>query len=134
MTGMHERIEAELALIRQRFPGVEHLAEDCWFRVPSYPLPEGWSRSETDVAFQIAPGYPGQPPYGFYVPSGILFQGNTPKSYTEPASAQPPFGGEWGFFSWAPEDGHWKPTVDIRQGSNLLNWVTGFGERFRDGR
>ena len=131
---MQERIEAELALVRQRFPEVECLDEGCWFRVPSYPLPEGWNRSETDVAFQIAPGYPGQPPYGFYVPSGILFQGDKPNSYTEPASAQPPFEGAWGFFSWAPVDGQWKPAVEVRQGSNLLNWVTGFGERFRDGR
>ena len=39
---MHERIEAELAVIRQRFPDVEYVGEGCWFRVPSYPLPEGW--------------------------------------------------------------------------------------------
>ena len=131
---MLERVEAELMLIRSRFPEVEYLEDGCWFRMPSYPLPEGWSRSETDVAFQIAPGYPGQPPYGFYVPSGILFQDNTPKSYTDHASAQPPFCREWGFFSWAPVEGQWKPAVDVRQGSNLLNWVSGFGERFRDGR
>ena len=131
---MNERIESELGLIQQRFPDAEYREEGCWFRVPSYPLPEGWNRTETDVAFQIAPGYPGQPPYGFYVPSGILFQGNGPNNYTEPVANQPPFGGTWGQFSWAPEDGQWRPTVDIRQGSNLLNWVVGFGGRFRDGK
>ena len=131
---MYERIQAELALIRQRFPGVEHLDAGCWFLVPAYPLPEGWNRSDTDVAFQVPPGYPGQPPYGFYAPAGILFQGNSPNNYTEPVENQPPFGGAWGQFSWAPAKGHWKPAADVRQGSNLLNWVAGFGERFRDGR
>ena len=92
---MHERIEAELALVRQRFPEVEHMEEGCWFRVPSYPLTESWNRSETDVAFQIAPGYPRATSLRILRPSGILFQGDAPKSYTEPASAQPPFGGVW---------------------------------------
>ena len=131
---MNERIDAELALIQQRFPDAEYREEGCWFRVPSYPLPDGWNRTETDVAFQVAQGYPGQPPYGFCVPSGILFQGNQPSNYTEPIANQPPFGGTWGQFSWVPEDGHWRPAVDIRQGSNLLNWVTGFEGRFRDGQ
>ena len=131
---MNERIEAELALVQQRFPEVEYLDEGCWFRVLSYQLPEGWNLSETDVAFQIAQGYPGQPPYGFYVPSGILFQGNQPNNYTEPVSNQPPFGGTWGQFSWAPADGQWKPAADVHQGSNLLNWVNGFAGRFRDGQ
>ena len=102
------------------------------FLVPAYQIPNGWNRAETDVAFQIAEGYPRQPPYGFYVPSGLLFEGDTPGSYTEPAHNQPPFGGVWGFFSWAPDD--WKPATEIGQGTNLLNWVNGFKERFRDGK
>ena len=54
---MNERIDAELALIQQRFPDAEYREEGCWFRVPSYPLPDGWNRTETDVAFQVAQGY-----------------------------------------------------------------------------
>ena len=131
---MEERIESELALIQQRFPDVEYREDGCWFRVPSYPLTEGWNRAETDVVFQVAQGYPGQPPYGFYVPSGILFQGNLPNNYTEPVSSQPPFGGTWGHFSWAPVEGQWRPTADILQGSNLLNWIAGFADRFKDGQ
>ena len=129
---MDERIEAELALARQWFPGMECREEGRWFLVPAYQIPNGWNRAETDVAFQIAEGYPRQPPYGFYVPSGLLFEGDTPGSYTEPAHNQPPFGGVWGFFSWAPDD--WKPATEIGQGTNLLNWVNGFKERFRDGK
>lgn len=130
---MQERIKAELALIQQRFPDTAYREAGCWVRVPSYPLPDGWNRLVTDVAFQISGGHPAAPPYGFYVPSGIQFQGTTPSNYTEPADNQPPFGGTWGLFSWAPSDGEWKPTTDVQKGSNLLHWVRGFAERFREG-
>ena len=128
---MEERIEAEMTLIRQRFPDVVYQHAGRWVCLPSYPLPEGWNREATDVAFQISEGYPAAPPYGFYVPSGICFQGSTPDSYTDPATSQPPFGGSWGFFSWAPTV--WKPTVDTPKGSNLLQWAKGFEDRFQEG-
>lgn len=128
---MVERIEAEMTLIRQRFPDVVYQDEGRWVYLPSYPLPEGWNREATDVAFQISEGYPAAPPYGFYVPSGICFQGSTPDNYTDPAASQPPFGGSWGFFSWAPIV--WKPTADAPKGSNLLQWAKGFEDRFQEG-
>ena len=90
---MTERIEAELALIRQAFPDVVYQAESRWVCLPSYPLPEGWNRATTDVAFQISDGYPAAPPYGFYVPSGIQFEGAVPNNYTDTASNEPPFAG-----------------------------------------
>ena len=130
---MQERIKAELALIQQALPDVDYRDEDRWVRVPSYPLPKGWNRTATDVAFQVGEGYPGTPPYGFYVPSGIQFHGVNPDDYTEPAANQPPFGGTWGFFSWAPVDGLWQSTADAHRGSNLLHWVRGFADRFKEG-
>ena len=120
-----------MALIRQRFPDVVYQDEGRWVCLPSYPLPEGWNRESTDVAFQISEGYPAAPPYGFYVPSGISFQGSTPDNYTDPTASQPPFGGSWGFFSWAPIV--WKPTADTLKGSNLLQWAKGFADRFQEG-
>ena len=129
---MQERIDIELELVQDRFPAVEYLLEGRWVRLRSYPLPEGWNRSVTDVAFQIGDVYPGAQPYGFYVHAGILFQGNTPGSYTEPAPNTPPFEGSWGFFSWAPKNG-WFPASDVRQGANLLDWVRGFKDRFEEG-
>ncbi len=131
---MEERIEQELALLRSRFPDLEYKEEGRWVRIPSYPVPEGWNRSATGVAFQIPPGHPGSPPYGIYVPGGLMFKGERPNNYTEPASNQPPFGGTWGVFSWAPQDGQWRATADLVTGSNLLNWVLGFADRFREGR
>lgn len=130
---MHERIQQELRLLRQRWPDLEYREEGNWARIPSYALPNGWNREVTEVAFAIPVGYPGTPPYGIYVPSGILFGGARPKDYTEPAPAQPPFGGTWGIFSWAPGDGQWRPAAEPVSGSNLVNWVLGFAVRFREG-
>jgi len=133
---MQERIEAELTLLRQRFSEAEYLELGHWVRIPSYPLPEGWTWSSTEVAFQIPVdrGYPGTPLYGIYVPSGIRFEGSQPDNYNEPAGTQPPFPGAWGVFSWTPESGEWRPTDDLRKGSNLLNWAMGIAVRFRQGR
>jgi len=130
---MQERIQQELPLLRQRWPNVEYREEGNWVRIPSYALPNGWNREVTEVAFAIPVGYPGTPPYGISVPSGILFSGARPKDYTEPAPTQPPFGGTWGIFSWAPADGQWRPAADPVSGSNLVNWVLGFAVRFREG-
>ena len=130
---MQERIKAELALIRGEFPNVAYVEEGRWVRVQSYPLPQGWNRTATDVTLQIDDGYPGAAPYGFYVPSGIRFGGSAPSNYTDPAANQPPFGQAWGLFSWAPVAETWKPTVDVRRGSNLLRWLRGFADRFGEG-
>ena len=130
---MQDRIDEELAFIRQIFPDVEYQEEGRWVRLFSYSLPEGWNRAKSDVVFQISEGHPGAPPYGMYVPSGLRFLGNTPNNYTEPAANQPPFGGVWGFFSWAPADGYWIPSAAVRNGANLLDWVKGFKDRFAEG-
>lgn len=130
---MLERIRQELELLRRRFPNLEYAEAAHWIKAPNYRLTPGWNRSETDVAFQIPVGYPGTPPYGIYVPAGILFNSARPNNYSEPAPSQPPFAGSWGIFSWRPDDGHWRPTADLSTGSNLLNWLLGFSDRFQEG-
>ena len=130
---MQERIAEELALVREWYRKIDYIQEGRWIRVAGYPLPQGWNRDVTDVAFQVSEGHPAAHPYGFHVPSGILFNGATPKDYTNPSSNQPPFGGTWGFFSWAPLSG-WAPSADVRKGANLLDWVKGFKDRFEEGR
>ena len=127
---MQERINQELALLRSRYPDLEYRSEGRWVRLPRYPLPPGWSRSETDVAFQIPTQYPGNPPYGFCVPAGLTFGGQRPSNSSDNNS--PPFGGAWLLFSWQP-DGGWVPTTDLRAGHNLLNWAIGFRQRFLEG-
>ena len=129
MDAREERIGREIALIRQRYEGVARSGE--WVRVEAYPLPDGWSGRSTDVAFRIPDDYPGAPPYGIYVPSGITFRGQSPNGFTDPASQQPPFGGSWAVFSW--QASQWRAAADVHSGTNLLNCVEGFAVRFREG-
>jgi hypothetical protein len=129
------RIEAELGLLRRYYPEVEFVASGNWFRIRHYPLPAGWNRATIEVSFQAPQAYPGGPPYGIYVPAGILFNGAVPANYQDAASNRPPFEGNWGVFSWTPESGAWAtPTQDIVSGPNLLNWVQGFKVRFAEGK
>jgi hypothetical protein len=131
--GLSDRIDEELALLRTRYPNLEYKSAGQWVRIPAYALPAGWAPASTDIAFTIPTGFPGTPPYGIYVPSGIRYKDATPQNYTEPAASAPPFPGGWGMFSWAPDDGAWRPTSSPRTGPNLLNYVQGFAVRFREG-
>jgi hypothetical protein len=129
---MQQRVDQELALLRQRYPGLEFRENGRWVRIPAYALTHGWNRVTTGIAFQIPVGYPGTPPYGICTPDGLLFEGHAPDNCTG-ADPMPPFGGTWTRFSWQPE-GVWHAAADVTAGSNLLNWVVGFGQRFRQGR
>lgn len=133
---MQERIEKELELLRRHYSKLEYRADGRWIRIPGYGLPEGWSPQSTDVAFQIPPAFPATPPYGIYVPAGIKFKNEQPLNYTESSSAQPPFGGVWGQFSWSTVDGQWRATAepDPARGYTLVAWVKGFAVRFGEGR
>jgi hypothetical protein len=132
---MNERIEEELKLLRQYYSDVEYTEQGQWVKIKNYSIPSGlpWNRQTTDLCFQIPAGYPGTPPYGFYVSAGILFDGKPPDNYQEPAQNSPPFQGTWGFFSWQ-NDSSWLPKADPRAGSNLLNFVRTFRDRFNGGK
>ena len=117
---MQDRIDQELVLLRQRYPGLDYRQDGQWVCIPAYPMPTGWDRSSTDVAFQIPIGYPGTPAYGIWTPEGLLFDGQPPDNCTA-AQPIPPFGGTWLRFSWQPEG--WQPAAEVTAGSNLLNWV-----------
>jgi len=125
-----ERIEQEIKLLQRRFPRLE--CQGNWIKLPDYPLPPGWNRDKTDVVFTIPETYPGGPPYGFFVPVGLRNLEKMPGNFTEPASQKVPFGGNWAMFSWAPDDGQWIPKDPITAGRNLLNWVEGIANRFRE--
>lgn len=132
---MNNRIEKELALLGFFYPKVTYIKDGQWVLIEDYPIPPGlpWNREKTNVCFQIPTAYPGAPPYGFYVPFGILCNGESPLNYREPADNKPPFPGVWGVFSWTQESG-WHATDDPHTGSNLLNFVRTFGNRFLEGR
>jgi hypothetical protein len=128
---MNERVEEELELLRAAYPDLDYLKEGeiHWVRIPSYPVPEGWSHAEVEVAFQIPPSA-GQAPYTFRVRPGLqLADGGTPNNYTYPVTT--PWGDDWGQFSWSPIE--WVLKADIRAGANMLNFVRSFADRLREG-
>jgi hypothetical protein len=130
---MPARVAKELDLLQCAYPRLKHDG-GSWVLIPEYPLPAGWNRDHTDIAFQIPAGYPATPPYGIYVPVGIRFGTAPPSSYTEPAANQPPFPGTWAIFSWSPGDGEWQvPSTEVIGRASLLSFVRGFQVRFAEG-
>lgn len=131
---MTERIEQEIKLLKQEYPDLEFKDEGMWVRIPKYPLPKNiWNRDFTQICFQIPAGYPGNPPYGFFVEAGVVLKDTNekPANYEEPL--QTPFEGNWGKFSWQ-HNGSWCATSDLKSGSNLLNFVRSFRNRLKEGK
>lgn len=131
---MNERIEQEWELLRQYYSALEISSDKCWGMIRDYQLPTGmdWNKNAIGLCFQFPPGYPGATPYGIYAPSDILFKEKKPDNFEPNAQNKPPFEGEWGLFSWSPEG--WNPGADILKGSNMLNFVLTFSERFKQGK
>ena len=130
---MPPRLSRELEILKRRYPDLGFVEAGWWILIPRYPLPNGWNRESSDTAFQVPIGYAGTPPYGFYVPSGLRFDGKKPDNYQEPAANKPPYEGEWGMFSWSI-DGTWRtPTTDFVGGESLNSFVLSFADRFGAG-
>lgn len=130
---IEERIQDELNLLKKFKYKVQYVEDGRWILIKEYSMSDfpSWNRDIIDICFQIPAVYPATNPYGFYVGAGISVNNNNPASYTEPSKTKPPFGEEWGFFSWSPADG-WFPTDDLSTGSNLLNFVLTFKDRFNE--
>jgi hypothetical protein len=128
---MQARIQQELDLLRRYYPDLEYREAGQWVLLPRYFAPAPWSPSQIPVCFQIPVGYAGTPPYGFYVPASLTYQGQAPNNASSPPNP-PPFPGAWRILSWTPED--WRPTGDVMTGSNLWGWCRGLVERFRSGQ
>jgi hypothetical protein len=126
---MTERIEAELELIRSGYPDLEFREADLWARVPEYPVPSGWGRESTEVAFQVPADLFGQEPYGFWVNPPLQLPGGAPPSNTSGPVATG-FGEGWQQFSWSPDG--WHPGPEPRSGTNMLDFVRSFTRRLAE--
>jgi hypothetical protein len=132
---MTERLAKELELLRTVFPDAEfHDKDSGWFCISRYTVQYGgWEQTEVSVCFQVPPGHPGEAPYAFWVSPLLRLVGTDAgpsNNYQEPSTT--PFPGIWGRFSWA-HDSSWKPGASPTAGSNLLNFVLSFRDRFREG-
>ena len=128
---MSARWQEELELLLTRWPHLEQRDEggQHWCRLPSYPVPPVLVPATVEIAFRI-PGAPGEAPYAFWArPRLEPVGGGALDRYTYPVST--PWGGDWGQFSWGPVS--WAPKDDIVAGSNMLNFVLSFGDRFMEG-
>ena len=129
---MTQRVRDELALLRNRFPGMVFLEDGLWCRLPGYVVPgEHWVEETTDVAFRIPAAIPGQDPYAFWVAGGLTPReaGTAIGNYTFPTPTG--FGGDWGQFSWAPNG--WHPGAIAESGDNMVRWVGTFAHRLLEG-
>lgn len=128
--GQGDRMREEVALIQRHFPQAEQFG--AWIKIPGFAFtPSHWSRESGTICFEAPVGYPGNPPYSFYVEGGLRLGGTNglPQNYQEPAAT--PFPGIWGKFSWG-HDGSWRPAGDVVSGNNLLNFVLTFSDRLRE--
>lgn len=132
---MTERLAQEMEVLRSVFPDAEHHEVDAgWIRVPRYTVQHGgWRQDAVAVCFQVPAGYPGNPPYAFWVsPPLRLASGDSPpvNNYQEPSPT--PFPGEWGRFSWSHLNS-WRPGAEPIGGSNFLDFALSFRDRFKEG-
>jgi len=128
---MTPRIEQEIKLIRKYYSNSRYKEHgNGWVILLDMLFPKKgiWSVDYSDICFCIPNGYPGQPPYGFYVKGGLRVKCNNvlPGSYTE--TNETPFDGIWGKLSWQI-DGIWKPSSDVHRGSNLISFIRSFNDR-----
>ncbi|MCF8332070.1 MAG: hypothetical protein K9H84_06425 [Bacteroidales bacterium] len=132
---MNERIQKEIELLKKYFPDLKIDENQKWILLPNYQLPEGmgWNKDSMDICVEFRKGYPGIPPYGIYVSADLRYNGEPPKNWQPKAKNQPSFPGDWAIISWAP-DGKWEPKSDVVKGSNMLNFVLSFKERFKEGQ
>jgi len=126
------RLERELAGLRKTFEGLAFMDAGQWVLLPAYCFPERWSERAAPVAFQVPVGYPGTPPYGFYIPGFSRYDGKVP-TWQYPAANKPPFEGDWAFFSWSIDGGWVPPTTDAIGGCNLRSFVDSFFQRLAEG-
>jgi hypothetical protein len=126
---MQDRRKAELQLVEISH-GVIQVAEDmAWFIIQRWPLPSGWSKSETALLVLIPPGYPVTPPDNFFVDAELsLSNDGMPGN----ASVVEQLGGRWLQFSYHVEPGDWKPHADADKGHNLLTFLQGVKKRLQE--
>lgn len=125
---MHERVRAEVELLRKRYLALEHGDQFTWVLIPVYPLPPGrFNKNETRLLFAIPVGYPNTGPDNFFVDVNLrLTDGGTPPAFNPNSNSSTgiaPVPGDWGWFSWHPQA--WRPAASVEGGDNLETFLTG---------
>ena len=132
---MNDRIDKEIELLKKFYRDLQVSPDKKWVLIPDYIIPRGfgWNKESIPLVVQFLDGFPGTPPYGFYVPSDILNNNEVPESFQQKANNVPYFPGEWAMFSWQLEEG-WFASADLESGSNMAMFVRSIIERFKQGK
>lgn len=115
------RVNDELEHLQRHFDGVECIEDNgsYWLRVPGLVLESYCAPADIPIVFSLTKGFPGAPPYGFFVPANTTRHGKPVADQAPPA--QPPFVGDWRFVSHQPVS--WRPAASVTNGDNLWGWV-----------
>jgi hypothetical protein len=105
-------VDEQLAKLLERYP--DTIIETCGdgtsvVKIPSFELPEGWSKRQTTVAFIIPAGYPYAKPDCFWADGDLrLASGGTPANTAHSSHHAIPPGMLW--FSYHASV--WNPNAD----------------------
>jgi hypothetical protein len=122
---MHERVQQEINLLKEEYPGLQYGQGLDWVLLPQYVLPLLYNIEQTPLLWLIPPGYPQTGPDDFFTDGDLrLKNGINPPSFNlgpNSSSGVAPIPGNWGWFSWHPEN--WLPATTIEKGDNLFTFL-----------
>lgn len=127
---MKQRLERELAFVRQRYGEVEIGPSLDWFLIKRWPLDSAWAKGETQILVLLPGGYPTTPPDNFYADPDLRLADGSAPGNTSPVSI---LGAQWLQFSFHVESGDWQPHADPERGHNLLTFLQGVARRLTEG-
>lgn len=124
-----DRVDAELELIRRKFPGARRTPSGVL--LPDFPLPDTVKQECEDVLIPVTPAYPAAPPDNFLVSWGVaLRSGKAFQNYSGPVTLE---GRQWGQFSHHIENGAWRPSSEGTEGDNILTYALTVASRLKQG-
>ena len=126
---MLERRQREIELIKERYGEVEVAPDLTWILSRRFLLPEGWSKTQTELLVLLPAGYPTTPPDNFYTDNDLkLATGATIGNSTENVSVNGMVMRQFSFHIEAD----WRPCADLLQGHNLLTFLLAVENRMQE--
>ena len=130
---MQDRIDEELAFIRQIFPDVEYQEEGALGAPLLLLAPRGMEPSKVGCSISDQRRPPWSATLWDVCPFGSAISGKYAQQLHRACGQPTTFWRGMGLLLLGPADGYWIPSAAVRNGANLLDWVKGFKDRFAEG-